>query len=88
MTGGSRQIEPVHKVELFDSLHRFGAEWSFALKGMQDDAFQQVAQAAILIFRQRLQNFEDPLLHAHTGLNALDLQSRLRFRPSLRCDQG
>jgi hypothetical protein len=52
-------------------------EWSFAFEGMQDDTFEQVSEAHVLEFGDGLQDFEQPLLDAHPGLNPVNLYKSL-----------
>lgn len=53
-----------------------GAERSLAVKDVEHDALEQVAQGHIVIFRQGLENLEEALLHADAGLDALDHELR------------
>jgi hypothetical protein len=39
---------------------------------VEDDAFQQVSERQILELGERFQDLEDPLLHPHAGLDAVD----------------
>ena len=47
------------------------AVW-LALEGMQDDAFEQVADVEVVIFSDPLENLEDALLDPDAGLDALN----------------
>ena len=46
-----------------------------AVEGMQHDTFQQVAQSQVVIFGEGLEDLEQALLHAHSGLHAFDQQA-------------
>lgn len=72
VTGARIQIQPVELLQLLDALARRLLKRGSAVKGVQDDAFEQVAQTQIVKFGKRLEHFEQTLLHSHTGLDALD----------------
>jgi hypothetical protein len=49
-----------------------GPIWPLAVEGVQHDSFGQVAQRHIVIFRERLEELEEALLHADAGLDVHD----------------
>ena len=48
------------------------SEGRLPFEGVEDDAFQQVAQGEVVELGQGLQHLEQALLQAHAGLDALD----------------
>jgi hypothetical protein len=67
----------IDALEVSDAAKRRIGEGAFAVKGVQDDAFEQVAERKVMVFRQGLKNFEQPFFDADAGLDALDEQARL-----------
>ncbi len=51
---------------------RLLTERAFAFKRVQHDALQQIAQRNVVVIRQRLQDFNNPLFHADAGLNTFN----------------
>src|SRR5580704_1255556 len=76
VTGAADEIEGVELFQIANTRERFGAKRRLAIEGVEHDPFQQVAQRHIVIFGEGLENFEEALLHANTGLNALDEEFR------------
>jgi len=64
--------KPVDSSELLDLAQALLAESSFAFEGVQHNPFQQISQAQIFEFGDRLQNLEEVLLHTDAGLDALN----------------
>src|SRR5262249_26370152 len=79
MAGRRREVQAVHVFQLLDPAQRFATEGTFALKGMQDNALNQIAEGNIMVFRHGFEDFEQPLLHAQPGLGALDDDRRSRM---------
>jgi hypothetical protein len=71
MAGACIQLETIELLEIFDPLQVSGAERALAIKSMQHDALQQVAEREIVVIGQRTQDFEQTLLHADPGLHSL-----------------
>jgi len=53
------------------------AEGSLAVEGVEHDAFEQVPQGHVVIFREGLENFKEAFFHADASLDAFD--EELRF---------
>src|SRR3954467_10333990 len=68
------QLEPVDPLELFDLFHGVRRKRRLTLKGVQHDAFEQVAKGDVFEFGQALKNFQDALLDTYSGLYPFDLQ--------------
>ena len=71
----------VELLEIEDALKRGRAEGVFAVKGMKDDAFEEVSQGEVVILGERFEYFQDAFFHADAGLDSLDLELML-------CDEG
>ena len=71
VTCGGIKIEVVDLPEFSNQLERIAAECTLAVKGVQDDALEQIAQRHVVIFRQPLHHLQQPFLDADSGLNAL-----------------
>src|SRR6185503_11404692 len=59
------EIERVDLLQLTDLLQRFPSERCLPLERMKDDAFEEVAEAHVVILGEALEDFQDPLLQAH-----------------------
>src|SRR5437016_12141293 len=87
MTGAGIKVEFVDSFQVDYALTRFGAERMLAIKRVQDDSLQQIAERHVVIFGQAFQDLEQAFLKANTGLNSLNqypfarrLRSLGRFR--------
>ena len=58
MTVGRGQITAVDSLQLLDDLARLGRERRLALEGMQDDTFEEVAEAHFGVLGEALEHFE------------------------------
>jgi Raf kinase inhibitor-like YbhB/YbcL family protein len=72
MAGAEVEVEAVELLQFLDALARGFLERRLAVECVQHDAFEQVAEGQIVKFRQSLEDSEEPLLDAHSGLHALD----------------
>ena len=71
---GGFQRHPVDRIELLDLLKRLRREGRcFALEGVQNDSFQQVAQGHFLQFGDGFEHLQQAFFHPHAGLDALDV---------------
>src|ERR1700691_6338422 len=70
MAGAGIQLQAVKLLEISNAPERLGPEGDLAVKGVQHDAFEQVTQCDVFVFRKRLQHFQQAFLHADPGLNA------------------
>jgi len=66
------QIEPEDLFDLGDPSDGFGPERRFAFERVEHDAFEQIPERDIVVLGKRFQHFDQALLHADTGLSALD----------------
>src|ERR1700685_1357321 len=64
------EIKVVDVLELGDFPQGRGGERQFAVKGMQDDAFEQIAEGHVFVLGKRLQHLQQAAFDAHAGLNA------------------
>lgn len=69
------EVEVEHAFEVGDLPPRFLGKGRLAFEGVQDDAFQQVAEGEVVIVGERFQDLEQALFDAHSGLNAFDGES-------------
>src|SRR5260370_12153501 len=74
VAGAGIEIEGIELAQVLNALERGGAEGSFAVEGVQHNAFQQVAQGHVVVLGERLEHFEDAFFHAYAGLDAFDLE--------------
>src|SRR5437667_11534347 len=65
----------VNSFEVRDPLACVRAKRMLAIKSMQHDPFQQVAERQVMIFRQAFQDFEQAFFDPHAGLDSLDQYS-------------
>ena len=77
MTGGGVEVEVVKLLEVADALKRGRSEGAFAFKGVEDDAFEEVAEGEVMVLGEGFQDFEDAFFHADAGLDSLDLELML-----------
>jgi len=66
-------------VELFevaDTLERGRSEGAFAIKGVEDDALEEVAEGEVVVLGEGFQYFQDAFFHSHASLDSLDVQFR------------
>ena len=62
-------------VDLFqisNEFERFIPEWRLAFKGMQDDAFNKVAEREVMILGQRFHNLQNSFFNPDARLDAFD----------------
>ena len=72
MTVAGIQIQMVNALQTGYQFQALRAKGAFAVEGMQNDAFNQVSKRYVVVFGQRLQDFQNSFLHANTGLNSFD----------------
>src|SRR3979411_415595 len=77
MAGARVKIESVELLQFPDAVERSAAERGLAIEGMQDDAFEYVAERHVVILGKAFQDFENALLHPDTGLDALNEKFRI-----------
>src|SRR2546422_4978085 len=82
MTGAGIEIELVDSFQVGYALTRLGAERMLAIKRVQHDSLQQIAERHVVIFSQAFQDLEQTFLKANPGLNSLNQYS---FARRLRC---
>src|SRR3981081_2823405 len=75
MTRTGVQLQSVNALEFADLPQGLRGERSLAVKSVQDDALDQVAERHVLVRGERLQHLQDAPLHAHPGLDAFDFES-------------
>lgn len=69
---GGAQRESIELFELLDFLQGFRGERGFAFEGVQDDAFEEVAEGHVLLLGDGFEDFEEALFDADAGLDAFD----------------
>src|SRR5579859_1091813 len=72
MAGAGIQIEAIELLQFPDALQFGLMEGALSIEGMQNNAFQQVAESQIVIVGKGLQHFQEPLFHADPCLYAFD----------------
>src|SRR5438128_11861165 len=82
MTGAGIEVELVDSFQVGYALPRLGAERMPAIKRVQHDSLQQIAERHVVIFGQSFQDLEQALFKANPGLNSLNQYS---FARRLRC---
>lgn len=78
MTGSGIEIEAVKALEFADALERFALEGAFAVEGVKNYAFEEIAESEIVILGECLEDFEEALFHADAGLDALNRVASVR----------
>ena len=58
------QVQAVQAFELLDALERGVAEGGFAFEGVQDDSFDEIAEAEFVVLGDGLEDLEDALFDA------------------------
>lgn len=66
------QRHAVERLELLNFLEGAFAEGGLALKGMKDDALEQIAERKVFEFSDGFEDFQHALFDSDAGLNALD----------------
>jgi len=74
MAGTGVEIELVELFQIANAFERDWAERGLAVEGVEDDAFEEVAESHVVIFGEGFEDFEDSFFHADAGLDALDEQ--------------
>lgn len=72
MTGGGVEVEVVELLQVANPLERWAAERAFAVKGVKNDAFEEVAEGEVVVFGEGFEDFQNALLHADAGLDSFD----------------
>ena len=72
MRVGGGQGQPVDRLELVDLGEDGRPERGPALEGVQDDAFDEVAEGQVEVFGQALEDFQRCALDAQPGLRPLN----------------
>ena len=72
MTGAGIKIQLVDSFQVGYALTRLGAERMLAIKCVENDSLQQIAECHVMIFGQAFQDLEQAFLKANSGLNALN----------------
>jgi len=72
MAVGGLQRQSIDAAQLFDLFQRRGRKRGFALEGVQNDSFQQIAQRHVFQLRQPLQDLEQAFLQANPSLDSLN----------------
>src|SRR5262245_12463942 len=65
------EVEPVDPAELAHPLEALRSERLLALERMENDAFQEIPEGDLVVLGDRLEHFQDSLLHPDTSLHAL-----------------
>ena len=73
MAGAGVKIETIEFLQFLDPLQVGGIERALSIEGMQNNAFQKIAERQVVIVGKGSQNFQEPLLHAHARLDALNV---------------
>ena len=71
--------------QVADTLERWTAERCFAVEGVEYDAFEEVAEAEVMVLGEGFEHLEDALFNAHAGLNALDENLSSMFHCLYQC---
>src|ERR1700756_814587 len=64
------QVQPVELFQVLDPSQTLAVKRALSVERMQDNALQEIAKRQVVVFGQRLQHFQQPLLHSHAGLHA------------------
>src|ERR1051326_3138941 len=72
VTIGRGEVEAVDFLEVADTLERLRAEGRLPLESVQNDSLQEIAEAHVVVFGERLEDFQDALLDADAGLGTFD----------------
>jgi hypothetical protein len=64
----------IELLEIADALKRGRSKRAFAIEGVEDDAFEEVAEGEVMVLGEGLQHLEDTFLHPDAGLDSLDLE--------------
>jgi len=69
---GSAEGESVEFFELLDFFQGLLGERGFAFEGVEDNAFEQIAEGEVLLLSDRFKDLEDAFFDADAGLYAFD----------------
>ena len=64
----------VELLEIADALKRGRSKRAFAIEGVEDDAFEEVAEGEVMVLGEGFQHLQDTFLHPDAGLDSLDLE--------------
>src|SRR5580693_4848681 len=74
VTGAGIEVKIVKPLQFLYAFERGCAEWRLAVKGMEHNALQEIAEGHVVVFGKALQNLEKTFLDAYAGLDAFDEQ--------------
>lgn len=77
VTGGGVKVEMVDLFQIGNEFERFVPECRLPFEGMQDDAFNKVAEREVMILGQRFHNLQNSFFNADARLDAFDSMSFL-----------
>ena len=72
MTGAGVEVEGVELYQDFNAAEGSGGEGAFAVKGVEDDAFEEVSEGKVVVIGEGFEDFEEAFFDADAGLDALD----------------
>lgn len=87
MTGAGIEFEAVKALQFADALEGVALEGALAVEGVEDDAFEEVAESEVVVLGESFEDFEKALFHAHAGLHALNREARVWIHPASICYQ-
>jgi len=68
------EVEVIELLEIADALKRGRSKGAFAIEGVEDDAFEKVAEGEVMVLGEGFQHLQDAPFHSDAGLDALDLE--------------
>jgi len=77
VAGPRTQFQAIELLEFPNATKGIFLEGKLPIKGVQDDAFEQISERYVTQLGKTLQDFQQSLFHAHTGLHAFDKVTRL-----------
>ena len=64
----------IELLEIADALKRGHSKRAFAIEGVEDDAFEEVAEGEVMVLGEGFEHLQDTFLHSDAGLDSLDLE--------------
>ena len=59
-----------------DALERGRSKRAFAIEGVEDHAFEEVAEGEVMVLGEGFEHLQDAFFHSDAGLDSLDFQFR------------
>ncbi len=66
------EIESVELFQGLDFMQTGGLKRAFSVEGVEDDAFEEIAESQVVVIGEGAEDFQEAFLHTDAGLHAFD----------------